>query len=180
MVAALQAQISSIFGIWDHARATFTTFDVLQLQSARSLESRTGPIRCAKSHRAILLAIWSMVAVPQAQISPIFGIWDHATAIFTTFDVLQLQSGTPLEWCPRPIQYAGSPRDIHFLIRSLAVALEAQTLPIFAFLKSGRPRRCVNMVLRVYINFYYMVGAQPTRTANQHGQPGPPARMASS
>jgi len=113
-------------------------------------------------------------------ISPIFGIWDPVTATFTTFDVLQLQSGTPLEWCPRPIQYAGSPRDIHFLIRSLAVALEAQTLPIFAFLKSGRPRRCVNMVMRVYINFCYMVGAQPTRTANQDGQPGPPARMASS
>ena len=180
MVAVLPAQICPIFGIWDRVTATFTTFDVLQLQSARPLESRTRPIWCAESHRSILLAIRSMVAVPQAQISPIFANWDHATAIFTTFDVLQLQSATPLEWCPRLIQYAESPGDIHFVILSLAVALEAQTLPIFAFLKSGRPRRCVNMVLRVYINFYYMVGAQPTRTANQHGQPGPPARMASS
>ena len=102
------------------------------------------------------------------------------TATFTTFDVLQLQSARPLESHTRPIQYAESPRDIHFVIRSLAVALEAQTLPIFAFLKSGWLRRCVNMVIRIYINFCYMVGAQPTRTANQDGQPGPPARMASS
>jgi len=176
MVAVLPAQICPIFGIWDRVTATFTTFDVLQLQSARPLESRTRPIWCAESHRSILLAIRSMVAVPQAQISPIFANWDHATAIFTTFDVLQLQSATPLEWCPRLIQYAESPGDIHFVILSLAVALEAQTLPIFAFLKSGRPRRWMRKYGKPRLHWFLLHAGS---TANPGSQPRWPTRAAS-
>jgi len=88
VVVVLQAQISPIFGIWDLITAIFTTFDVLHVQSARLLESHTRPTQCGKSHRAIRFAIWPLVAVLQAQISPIFGIWDPATAIFITFDML--------------------------------------------------------------------------------------------
>ena len=95
--------ISPIFGIWDPVTATFTTFDVLQIQSARSLEWRTRPMWCIEYHRAILLAISLMVAVLQAQICPIFGIWDPVTATFTMVDLLQLQSAKPLESCTSPI-----------------------------------------------------------------------------
>ena len=50
----------------------------------------------------------------------------------------------------------------------------------FRIFKIRMAKMMRNMVIHIYINFRYMVGAQPTRTANQDGQPGPPARMASS
>jgi len=64
--------------------------------------------------------------VLQAQISPILGIWDPVTCIFTTFDVLQLQSTRPREWRTWPIQRAQFHRFIPFTIWPLVVVLQAQ------------------------------------------------------
>ena len=109
----------SIFGIWNHAIAIFTTFDMLQLQPARHLKLVSRPIWCAKSPRTFHFAMQPVIGVLQAQTSPIFRIWDHATAKFTTFDVLQLQSARHLELGPRHAQCIESLCAIRFVICSV-------------------------------------------------------------
>ena len=62
------------------------------LQSHHSWKSRPGPIRCAESPRAIRFPIALLALPPQAKTSPIFGIHDRAARVFTTFEMLTLQS----------------------------------------------------------------------------------------
>jgi len=65
IVVFLQEKISQFFRIWDLTTAMFTTFDVLQLLSARPLEPYTTSIQCGESHRAICFAICSVNVVLQ-------------------------------------------------------------------------------------------------------------------
>jgi len=70
----------------------FTTFDVLQIQSAGHLKSLNGPIRCSESLRTIHSASQLLVVSMHAQISWIFGIWEPAAYMLTTLNPLPLQS----------------------------------------------------------------------------------------
>jgi len=51
--------------------------------------------------------------------------------MFTTFDVLYLQSARHLEPRTRPIRCVESRRAIHFAIRPVVVVVQVQTYPIF-------------------------------------------------
>jgi len=107
---------------------------MLPLQTARCGGCRTRPIELAQSPRAIRFAPQCLVVVLQAGTSPIFGILNPAARVFTTLDMVPLQSTRHWGSLTRPIRRAESPRAIRFAIQCLVVVPQAGTSPIFGIL----------------------------------------------
>jgi len=92
LVVVLQAGTSPIFGILNPAAGVFPTLDMVPLQSTRHWGLCTRSIQRAESPRAIHSTIQCLLVGLQAGTSPIVGILNPAAGVFTTLDMVPLQS----------------------------------------------------------------------------------------
>ena len=89
LVVALQAETCPIFAFQNVTAGLFLTIDIVALQSTRHRGQSTGPTWCAESHGTVHFAVHPLVGALQAITCWNFGI---AAGVFTTFDMLALQS----------------------------------------------------------------------------------------